>query len=329
MNDLDSIRAFRADVPYPTSEQLRAGRERLLAMAVAAPAVRAGRRRVRIARRLAVSAALAAAGAAAVLTVLAPQQPQPTARVSLASAVLSRAAATRGRQLPQEPAARQWIYQYDVDETLGSPVQRSASWERFDGRETAAVARGRVVVYNERGVHAASGDPLEAYVADATPMSTYAALASLPSDPRALLARIDSALASGHYDGNGLPAFDAVPMHTTAQREFEFIAQLLWQDSQSGVNRAGANIFRALAALPDVAAEDGLTDALGRPAVGLSDDGGAFQLLLSPRNYDVLGFRSVSTGSAPRLPNGGAAPKGTLVQSIANSERLVKAPGER
>jgi hypothetical protein len=88
-------------------------------------------------------------------------------------------------------------------------------------------------------------------------------------------------------------------------------------------------VFRALATLPGVVAQRGITDALGRPAVGISDDRGAFQLLLSPRTYQVLGFRSVSTGRAPHLPSGGTAPRGTVLQSVAGRERFVRSPGER
>lgn len=344
MNDLDLVRELRADSPELTPEQLAAGRERLLEL-IARESVRGGPRRARSrpARRharvrltrppLALAGALLAVAAVIAAVSLrhgsAHPPPRVTTPVRLASEVLHRAAVVRGSELPAEPRPDQWIYQYGVEQSVGQPTQRTASWERFDGRETAWVVDGRLVLYDEKVADTQPSDPLEAYLADPTPRATYEALAALPADPHALLAQVDAVLRSGAYDANGLPLLDVVPTNTRAQRVFQFIAQLLWQDTQSGLASGAANVFTALSTLPGVTAQDGLTDALGRPAVALSDDGGRFQLLLSPASYQVLGIRSVSTGDAPHLPNGATTPKGTVVQSFAIADTLVAAPGRR
>jgi hypothetical protein len=333
MNDLDFVRDLRADVPEATAEQLAAGRERLLA-AIASSHPHRARSRLLWPRL-----ALAMAAAALVAVVVAISLPRhvggeapvvPGGRMTLADQVLHRAAAARSAHpAAEEPAPDQWIYQYTVDQSIGESTQAGGNWERFDGRQTASMVGGRLVIYDEQVAGSPSGTPLERYLADATPQTTYELLASLPADPHALLAQVDSAVRGGGYDSHGLPLFDVVPTATTAQREFQFIAELLWQDTQSGVVSGASSLFDALATLPGVAAEPGITDALGRAAIGISDDEGAFQILLSPQTYQVLGIRSVSTGDAPHLPNGGTAPRGTVVQSFATEDTLVAAPGDR
>jgi hypothetical protein len=331
MNDLDFVRGLRADLPDPSAEQLAAGRERLLATIAA----RSRRRpRPRLPRPRMVLAATAVIVALVVVITLprhgagAPAA-VPTERLSLAAQVLHRAATVQAAHPPAEPAPGQWIYQHTVDQSIGEPAQSSVNWERFDGRQTASVVGGRVVIYHEKGPGGQPGTPLEDYLADPTPETTYEFLASLPPDPQALLAQVDTAIRNAGYDPNGLPLFDVVPTTTTAQREFQFIAQLLWQDTQSGLVSGAGSVYEALATLPGVVAEPAVTDALGRPAIGISDDGGSFQILLSPQTYQVLGIRSVSTGSAPHLPGGGTAPKGTVVQSFAAADTFVAAPGDR
>jgi hypothetical protein len=331
MNDLDFVRSLRADLPDPSAEQLAAGRERLLGTIVAWSRPRRGPRLPRPRILLATAAAILALVVVITLPRRGGGEPAvaPAGRLSLAAQVLRRAAATQAARPAAEPAPGQWIYQHTVDQSIGEPAQSSSSWERFDGRQTASIISGRLVIYHEKTAGGRPGTPLENYLADPTPQTTYEFLASLPADPRALLAQIEAATRDGAYDSGGLPLFAVVPTTTTAQRQFQFIAQLLWQDTQSGVVSGASTIYQALATLPGVVAESGVTDALGRPAIGISDDAGAFQILLSPQTYQVLGIRSVSTGSAPHLPGGGTAPKGTVVQSFATADTFVAAPGDR
>ena len=63
--------------------------------------------------------------------------------------------------------------------------------------------------------------------------------------------------------------------------------------------KAEAAAFRAMAAIPGVTVQPGITDAAGNPAIGVSDDGGYDQLLLDPVSYQVTGLRQLSTGIDP------------------------------
>jgi hypothetical protein len=253
-------------------------------------------------------------------------------RRSLALALVAVAeAVARGSRLPAEPRLEQWIYQYGVEQSVGEPTQRTGSWGAVRRRKMASIVDGRLVLYDEKVPDAAFGSALQAYLADPTP----------PHAPRTRRSRRCRPIRTHSWRRSTPPCaaerttrmdcrwFDVVPTATPGQREFQFIAQLLWQDSQSGLDRGAANVFQALSTLPGVTAASGITDALGRHAVALSDDGGRFQLLLSPSTYQVLGIRSVSTGDAPHLPNGGTMPKGTVVQSFAIADGFVAAPGQR
>jgi hypothetical protein len=62
-----------------------------------------------------------------------------------------------------------------------------------------------------------------------------------------------------------------------------------------------------MATIPGVTVQQGITDAAGAKAIGVSADGGYDQLLLDPVTYQVTGLREFSTGTgpitlAPRLP---------------------------
>jgi hypothetical protein len=62
---------------------------------------------------------------------------------------------------------------------------------------------------------------------------------------------------------------------------------------------AEAAVFRAMAAIPGVTVQQGITDAVNEPAIGVSGDGGYDQLLLDPVSYQVIGLRQLSTGVDP------------------------------
>jgi hypothetical protein len=55
-----------------------------------------------------------------------------------------------------------------------------------------------------------------------------------------------------------------------------------------------------MAAIPGVTVQQGITDAVGAPAIGVSDDGGYDQLLLDPVSYQVIGLLERSTESGPK-----------------------------
>jgi hypothetical protein len=86
-----------------------------------------------------------------------------------------------------------------------------------------------------------------------------------------------------------------------AQLEYDYLTLLLWNAAAGvgGPPKAEAAVFRALATLPGITVQQGITDAAGAAATGLSDDGGYHQLLLDPRTYQVLGLRELSNGTGP------------------------------
>jgi hypothetical protein len=80
--------------------------------------------------------------------------------------------------------------------------------------------------------------------------------------------------------------------------------------------KAEAAAFRALAAIPGVTVQQGITDAAGNPAIGVSDDGGYDQLLLDPVSYQVTGLRQLSTGVSPK-----SAPSAQQLTGLSKAQR--------
>ena len=194
-------------------------------------------------------------------------------------------------------------------------------------------------------------NPLAAFNTDATPQTAYYALASLPTAPSQLLAALDKVAQS--VGAANLTAGTPVAGHAPenkGQLEFDYLSLLLW-NAAGGVGappKAEAAAFRAMAAIPGVTVQQGITDAAGNPAIGVSDDGGYDQLLLDPVSYQVTGLRQLSTGVGPnpaavspqatrQAAQGHAAaiceskewpPKGTVVQSLAYAQvSEVSGPG--
>jgi len=354
VNDLDLVRAFAADTAWPAPDRLRCARERLLT-AIAAeaapsrsrPGVRRGPRPAWRTRPGALAAATAIALAAAVAVVVisdgsrtaASHSGRGPAHYVLAAEILRAAAHAQSAQPGGRPAPAQWLYGEAVEDEIGQPAQENDSWLQFDGRQSAYFQGGRLIVHTSPvQVPIGGGDPMSAYLNGATPMSAYDALAALPSGAGPLLAAVDRAIVASHWEPDGLPSLAAVPESTPRQLEFEFLGQLLWNASQAAPAAAEASVYRAMITIPGVTAQTGVTDAAGRPAIALSNDGGVFQLLLDPTSYAVLGLRSVSNGSAPVAPAGGATsggaprpwPAGTVVESIAWADaHQVAGPGQR
>jgi len=338
VTDLDLIRDFRADVPAPGSGRLAGGRARLLtAIGPEHPARHhlsprrhlSARHRVpsrswRLAGLGAVVAALAVAVGFLVVPATRPAAGHtsgaasssagpasvPVVQAELAARVLTTAATAITRApVKSEPAPDQWIYLKTVQygrPGVSSPagVSTGAEWTTFDGSRTAYYQGGQLIVHATAGGAPSAGlSPVAAFNANATPMTAYAAIASLPAAPSALLAAVDKAIAQ---DGGiasvaaGSPISAVVPK-TRAQGEFDYLALLLW-NAAAGVGApaaAQAAAYRAMATLPGVTVQHGITDAAGAQAIGVSADGGYDQLLLDPVTYQVTGLRQVSTGIGP------------------------------
>ncbi len=338
MNDLDLVRDLRADVLSPTRERLAPGRARLLA-SISRPS------RPRYARRVVLPITAAAAASAVTVAVASgafsgpairsSAGKPPAIRLTLTAQLLNTAAATVARHPAVPPRPHQWFYTKFVAQDYGQPTQSDENWETFDGRQTAYLQNGQLIVHKTLGVFGGGGPtPLGEYNANATPQTAYDALASLPLNPKALLAVIAKEVAKV---GPSVAPGSIVALYAPKspdELEFDYLAQVLWNSAAGEPPAAEAAVFRALAAIPGVSSQQGITDVTGRPVIGLSDNGGKTQLLLDPKTYQVIGMRAASTGTDPVRTIAGKGPevpwppKGTIIESMAWAQvTMVSGPG--
>jgi hypothetical protein len=258
----------------------------------------------------------------------------PAIRLTLTAQLLSTAAATVAKHPAVRPGPHQWFYTKFVALDYGQPTQSNKNWETFDGRQTAYFQNGQLIVHKTLRVFGGGPTPLDKYNANATPQTAYNALASLPSSPKALLAVIGTQIAQL---GPSVASGSVVSLYAPKGRdelEFDYLAQLLWNAATGEPPAAEAAVFRALAAIPGVSSQQGITDIVGRPAIGLSDNGRKTQLLLDPQTYQVIGMRAASAGTDPVRTIAGKGrkvpwpPKGTIIESTAWAQvRMVSEPG--
>jgi hypothetical protein len=375
LNDLDQLREFRAEIPYPERPRLSPGRSRLLSAAR-----RPQRRRFTVTRRspllltatataaaIAVAAGLAGYGlstgsAPAGHPKALPSRPKavPSQGV-LAARVLRDASAAASRVPPRStPSPGQWIYSKLVGYEYPQGTSSDENWITFDGTKSAYYdSPGAPIIVHISPTPPPADittDPLAAFNTDATPQTAYYALASLPTAPSQLLATVDKVVeaAGGANLVAGNPVAGQTPKNK-GQLEFDYLSLLLW-NAAGGVGappNAEAAAFRAMAAIPGVTIQQGITDAAGNPAIGVSGDGGYDQLLLDPVSYQVTGLRQLSNGIGPKmaapspqqlagypkamqqqilrkLKNPAGPPKGTVIQSLAYEQvSEVSGPGVR
>jgi hypothetical protein len=374
MNDLDQLREFRAELPHPERTRLAPGRSRLLSAARRPPRRRfsAPHRNTRL-----LLPATAAATAVAVAVGLAgyalstggappahssrasapPKRPAAVSQAVLAARVLRDASEAASRVPPKAtPNPGQWIYAKTVQYDYQEGVSSAGNWITFDGTKSAYYEDpgGPLIVHTSPMSPPSDikSDPLAAFNAQSTPQTAYYALASLPTAPRQLLA---AAAAAGNAFGaanlGGTPVASGAPRNK-GQLEFDYLSLLVW-NAAGGVGApptAEAAVFRAMAAIPGVTVQQGITDAAGAAAIGVSDDGGYNQILLDPVSYQVIGLRQLSTGPNPdpitrqelakfpkaeqqyilrRLKDAPPGPrKGTLIESLAYAQvSEVSGPG--
>jgi hypothetical protein len=321
MNDLEELREFRAELPYPERSRLTPGRTRLLSAARRPP------RRFPATRwntRLLLPATAAAAAIVVAAGVLGyglsrgntgstrggsvAHAPKPLSQAMLAARVLRDASVAASRVPPKStPSPGQWIYSKLVDYEYHQGITSNENWITFDGTKTAYYeSRGGPFVVHTSPVPPPADittKPLAAFSADITPKTAYYALASLPTAPRQLLAAVAKAVAAfGPENLRGTPVAADAP-RSPGQQEFDYLSLLLW-NAAGGVGAppaAEAAAFRAMATIPGVTVQQGITDAAGDPAIGVSGNGGYDQLLLDPVSYQVIGLRQLSTGIGPKL----------------------------
>jgi len=289
----------------------------------------------------------------------------------LATKVLRAAAAHVAREgVTSEPAPGQWIYYKTVDYGYPGVVDPSGvgtdeEWVTFDGSQTAYYQNGRIITHTSPiPPPGPAVKPWDAWNTDATPKTAYDLLASLPADPQALL-KVIAGQAAGQDPQNiaaGNPIAGVAPK-TEAQREFDDLTLILWNVALAGGPPAA---YQAMAALPGITVQQGITDTASGQAIGISGDGGYDQLLIDPASDQVIGIRQLSTGIGPmsiaqalasghispslrkllagltkaerdRLITGAKKqhppaypPKGTLIQEIVYAQTAkVPAPGDR
>lgn len=269
--------------------------------------------------------------------------PSASVHVSLAAQLLHSASATVSRQQLARPAGSQWFYEQLVDSSYGQGVRREEDWTTFDARLSAYYVKGRLVVHDggARLPVKPKGTPLEVWDAAATPETAFDALAALPTDPEAVLAAVDRRLAALHDDPMVGGVFSASLHQTHQQQRFAYLANLLWNASLGAPPAAQAAVYEAMAIIPGIGIQEGISNVVGRPAVGLSADGGQIQLLLDPQSYQVIGLRMVSPGPEAAVTGvtkglrtgkgpGTVPPKGTVLQSLATTNvTKVSGPGKR
>jgi hypothetical protein len=291
----------------------------------------------------------------------------------LAAKVLRAAAAHLAREgTTSEPSPGQWIYYRTAD--YGYPgiadpsgVTTDEEWVTFDGSQTAYYQDGQIVTHTSpMRLPGPTVKPWAAWNTEATRKTAYDVLASLPTDPQALLKVIASQAAGQNPDNiaTGNPIAGVTPK-TEAQREFDYLTLILWNAAPVGGPPADAAAYQAMATLPGITVQPGITDTAGGQAIGVSDDGGYDQLLIDPVSCRVIGIRQLSTGTGPRniaqaIASGHITPhvrrllagltkaerdqlitkankhlpaypaKGTLIQEIVYVQTAeVPAPGER
>ncbi|NUT38531.1 MAG: CU044_5270 family protein [Thermoactinospora sp.] len=280
MDDLKLLRELRADTPEPDADRLRELRKRAL------------RRR----RRLPVMpSVLVVAVAAAAVVVATAERPQVTRVVPEtvllnAETVLEQAArAAAKRAAPSRPRPDQWQYTRTlvVQPSSGERTEQER-WIRYDGKQTASREPDGTV----RVVDLAP-DPGD----DDLPPQGYARkLAELPTDPDELLRHvtgdrhwIDLPKGEGSAEGGEDPA----------SRAYRVLGVYLGQQAVMPPKLEAA-IFRALAKIPGVTIEQGVTDAAGRvglgmyrPELGYDPNVSRRYRIFDPTTYRVLADQTI------------------------------------
>ncbi|GAA2209120.1 hypothetical protein GCM10009850_045780 [Nonomuraea monospora] len=287
MDDLRSLRELRAAVPEPGEEWMVRERRRLLR--------RMRPRRRAFGRALLAAGALATAAALA-LVVVRPQEPAPPVPSSRphtvqldTEAVLTRAADTVGRRRAAEaPLPTQWQYTKTLDkQPNGDTVKTRESWMRYDGKQTAGFGEdGRLAI---RDVPPDPGDD------DLSPQQYDRKLRALPTDPKRLLAKVTK---DRHWID--FPREEGVP-HVVAPDADRAYGVIMLYLSRYGVMppELESALFEALALIPGVRVEQGVTDAAGRSGLGVwrdtGKDGTAYRSyrILDATTYRYLGERTV------------------------------------
>ncbi|MFI6908741.1 CU044_5270 family protein [Nonomuraea sp. NPDC050394] len=325
MDELRSLREWRADVPEPGAEWIIPERRRLLTR------IR-GRGRA-LGRRLLAVGAMGAAITVAVVTL----RPQPPAQEPATPAtvvqfdstlVLARAAEVAGRrESAPVPLPTQWHYTKTLDKQPNSDTaEPSEGWQRYDGMQAAGFDEdGRLHVGPEE-------NPLDADDDDLTPQQYDAKLRELPTDPKKLLAKVTG---DRHWIKGARE--EGVPDSVTPDDIRAYHVIMLYLSRYGSMPpRLEAAMFRALALIPGVRIEQGVSDAAGRSGLGvwLEGPGDAQPYrrydILDSATYRYLGRRTVWLRDEmhPDMPEP-VARKGAVWSTALLASVIVDRPGLR
>lgn len=322
MDEMKLLGELRAGLPAPRAVARASARGQLIARIEAAGRTRQpffawGSRRLRL---LAAATAVVAAAAALVLVVF-----SGSGRVEPAAAqILREAAGTAAAQAPVAPGPNQYLYTRSRSAYLQAspgwsvlvPSEREA-WISLDGsrkgRVRAVTGRPRFVSPDQRSGWLAAGSPPlpRAGAVEESMVSGTGGIvdpADLPTDPAALLAKIEA---------RSIPGVEGPPGEAET---FVLIGDLLRQGYLPSAVRAA--LYEAAAELPGVESLGEVEDPVGRPGLGVafSDRGSRHELILDPATSALLGERETLLGTDAY---GFDAPAGTTIGWAAYLEQKV------
>lgn len=342
MDEMTAVRDLRADAPLPDTARLAGGRWRLMSEIAVQDA--AGTRRGGVfrsvvgtgVRRASVVGLTAAAVAAGVLVTASgggTNGGSGPAHALTVAEVLDAAATRAAAQPAGEPGAHQWLYTRHVD--CWAACRTNEDWLRYDGNQGAFLGqpvKGKPVpvLVNDYGPLDKVGGATRTMGPGSRPQETRAHLATLPTEPHALLERLRT---DPYFTSFGLHVKG--PKRAAWAEDFNNVASLLSLTETSPPPLVSA-LYRALALIPNVHLLDKpMKDAAGRPglAVMASVKLGSITseqnyLILDPKTYAYQGQRVHVEGTPPGTP-----PKLQAADTTESSALLATAvvdhPGQR
>ncbi|WP_406318851.1 CU044_5270 family protein [Streptosporangium sp. NBC_01639] len=326
-DDLRSLREWRAEIPEPGQEWIIPQRRRLLTR------IR-GRGRT-LGRRLLLVGALGAAAALAVATLrpepLGPNPANTPPVVQLDSnVVLAHAAEVVGRRKStQVPLPTQWHYTKTLEKQPNSDTVRAGEgWMRYDGKQSASLGRARLG--QEEGELIIRDVPPDPGDDDLSPQQYDAKLRELPTNPRKLLAKVT---ADRHWID--YPKEEGVPKSAAPDADRAYRVIMLYLSRYGSMPpRLEATLFRALALIPGVHVEQGVSDAAGRSGLGIwrepAGGGPRIYYILDRDTYRYLGARGVwLRDEFPFKDSEHGIRKGAVWSTALLSSVIVDRPGQR
>lgn len=318
--DLDALRQAWPQPAPPSPDAYTAARDALLQRAAATAPRRARRVHLPRAGRRAATIGMLAAAISAIALVLhpagveAPRSIVPGMAVPAANAqaLLGRAAEAAGNRAFTAPRPDQWVYIETRVQGVGNaapgevqtprtPLETRVdrSWTRADGKEVALFEDGKLVRSSTGG---------------GMPPVDYATVATLPTDPDALLAWMYANMGDLHDSAEG--------RHNSAYR---LLGSLLAQNLVPPVQEAA--VYRAMAKIPGVTVNPDAVDVDGRPAVAVARiEGGwvSHELLLDRSTYTYLGERAIASADYTAPEPGVRVEEGQKIINMGHTYTIKK-----